>query len=78
MSEALLLFYTTNKSPVRLVGPGHRIFIPATGVRIPYGTPVYGLFYTLFKALKNTSKYIKNVPVAFLFKKIQKRYPMHF
>ena len=54
--------YTPNKGPVRLVGPGHRIFIPATGVRIPYGTPVYDLFYTLLKALKNTGKYINNLP----------------
>jgi hypothetical protein len=26
-------------SPVRLARLGHRVFIPATGVRIPYGTP---------------------------------------
>ena len=25
--------------PVRLARLGHRVFIPATGVRIPYGTP---------------------------------------
>ena len=25
--------------PVRLARSGHRVFIPATGVRIPYGTP---------------------------------------
>ena len=27
--------------PVRLARLGHRVFIPATGVRIPYGTPLY-------------------------------------
>ena len=26
--------------PVRLARLGHRVFIPATGVRIPYGTPL--------------------------------------
>ena len=33
-------------SPVRLARLGHRVFIPATGVRIPYGTPSTPSFYT--------------------------------
>ena len=30
--------------PVRLARLGHRVFIPATGVRIPYGTPLFREF----------------------------------
>ena len=35
----LLLQPLKRNSTVRLARSGHRVFIPATGVRIPYGTP---------------------------------------
>ena len=38
--------------PVRLARSGHRVFIPATGVRIPYGTPLF--LRTSKRSLDNT------------------------
>jgi hypothetical protein len=36
---ARIIFLVKNLRPHRLVGPGHKIFILVTGVRIPLGTP---------------------------------------
>ena len=43
-----LFALTVFASPHRLDGLGHRVFIPATGVRIPLGTPFYTISYICF------------------------------